>query len=98
MSATRPLLDGGGGGGETSRGGRKPFNRRSDAIAYGSPYQKAAALVDLVSNSQFHYYFISSILHPSHIKCPSHIFRKYKSFFLRLGYPRRATGYPCDPF
>nr|GFC15705.1 two pore calcium channel protein 1 isoform X1 [Tanacetum cinerariifolium] len=25
----------------------KPFARRSDAIAYGTPYQKAAALVDL---------------------------------------------------
>lgn len=27
---------------------RRIFNRRSDAIVYGSPYQKAAALVDLV--------------------------------------------------
>ncbi|XP_038694434.1 two pore calcium channel protein 1 isoform X3 [Tripterygium wilfordii] len=40
----RPLL-----GGESSRTSRRdrPFNRRSDAIAYGSPYEKAAALVDL---------------------------------------------------
>ncbi|XP_071700865.1 two pore calcium channel protein 1A [Rutidosis leptorrhynchoides] len=37
-------------GGETSRAGRKPFSRRSDAIAYGSPYQKAAALVDLAED------------------------------------------------
>ncbi|KAK9078756.1 hypothetical protein SSX86_002814 [Deinandra increscens subsp. villosa] len=44
-SAIEPLL-----GGETSRGGRKPFYRRSDAIAYGSPYQKAAALVDLAED------------------------------------------------
>lgn len=27
----------------------KPYQRRSDAIAYGTRYQKAAALVDLVS-------------------------------------------------
>lgn len=41
----RPLL-----GGESSHGigPRDRFNRRSDAITYGSPYQKAAALVDLV--------------------------------------------------
>ncbi|KAJ0879208.1 putative EF-hand domain, Ion transport domain, EF-hand domain pair protein [Helianthus annuus] len=44
-SAFEPLL-----GGESSRAGRKPFNRRSDAIAYGSPYQKAAALVDLAED------------------------------------------------
>nr|XP_043623765.1 two pore calcium channel protein 1A [Erigeron canadensis] len=43
--AEAPLL-----GGESSRGGRKPFSRRSDAIAYGSPYQKAAALVDLAED------------------------------------------------
>ncbi|PKI32081.1 hypothetical protein CRG98_047553, partial [Punica granatum] len=38
--------------GETSRGsgGRVRFKRRSDAIAYGSPYQKAAALVDLAED------------------------------------------------
>lgn len=43
--------------GESSRSSSGPrrrddrtgaFLRRSDAIAYGSPYQKAAALVDLV--------------------------------------------------
>nr|GFB09497.1 two pore calcium channel protein 1A [Tanacetum cinerariifolium] len=28
----------------------KPFARRSDAIAYGTPYQKAAALVDLAED------------------------------------------------
>uniref|UniRef100_A0A7N0U384 Ion transport domain-containing protein n=2 Tax=Kalanchoe fedtschenkoi TaxID=63787 RepID=A0A7N0U384_KALFE len=28
----------------------RPFNRRSDAIAYGTPYQKAAALVDLAED------------------------------------------------
>lgn len=39
-------------GGESSRGGgRRVFKRRSDAIAYGSTYQKAAALVDLVSST-----------------------------------------------
>ncbi|KAF5803077.1 putative Two pore calcium channel protein [Helianthus annuus] len=42
-----PLL-----GGETRRGGRKPFIRRWDAIAYGSPYQKAAALLDLAANGR----------------------------------------------
>ncbi|CAA0819904.1 Two pore calcium channel protein 1 [Striga hermonthica] len=38
--------------GESPRGRRrKPlFNRRSDAIAHGSPYQKAAALVDLAED------------------------------------------------
>ncbi|KAI3718455.1 hypothetical protein L6452_19327 [Arctium lappa] len=45
-----PLL-----GGESSsrwgvEGGRRVYNRRSDAIAYGSPYQKAAALVDLAED------------------------------------------------
>ncbi|MFS7945750.1 hypothetical protein Hanom_Chr06g00527831 [Helianthus anomalus] len=42
-----PLL-----GGETRRGGRKPFIRRWDAIAYGSPYQKAAALLDLAADGR----------------------------------------------
>ncbi|KAJ0561104.1 putative Two pore calcium channel protein 1, plant [Helianthus annuus] len=42
-----PLL-----GGETRRGGRKPFIRRWAAIAYGSPYQKAAALLDLAANGR----------------------------------------------
>ncbi|XP_024987640.1 two pore calcium channel protein 1B [Cynara cardunculus var. scolymus] len=42
-------------GGETSSrwgvaGGRRVYKRRSDAIAYGSPYQKAAALVDLAED------------------------------------------------
>lgn len=32
----------------SSRSDRKAFTRRSDAIAYGSTYQRAAALVDLV--------------------------------------------------
>lgn len=45
-----PLL-----GGESSsrwgvEGGRRVYHRRSDAIAYGSPYQKAAALVDLAED------------------------------------------------
>ncbi|KAL4585266.1 hypothetical protein LXL04_009882 [Taraxacum kok-saghyz] len=31
-------------------GGRREYKRRSDAIAYGSPYQKAAALVDLAED------------------------------------------------
>lgn len=53
MAAEEALL-----GGESSRAadGRRNFNaggcwpvvRRSDAITKGSPYQKAAALVDLV--------------------------------------------------
>ncbi|KAJ9562904.1 hypothetical protein OSB04_008064 [Centaurea solstitialis] len=43
------------GGGESSsrrgvEGGRRAYKRRSDAIAYGSPYQKAAALVDLAED------------------------------------------------
>ncbi|KAI3765444.1 hypothetical protein L2E82_15477 [Cichorium intybus] len=42
-------------GGESSSrwgvaGGRRDYTRRSDAIAYGSPYQKAAALVDLAED------------------------------------------------
>lgn len=42
-------------GGESSSrwgvaGGRRDYKRRSDAIAYGSPYQKAAALVDLAED------------------------------------------------
>ncbi|KAI3472481.1 hypothetical protein Pfo_030869 [Paulownia fortunei] len=51
------LLGGGGGGGEAAGGSGSPrrdrkrmFNRRSDAIAHGSPYQKAAALVDLAED------------------------------------------------
>ncbi|KAI3468427.1 hypothetical protein Pfo_025090 [Paulownia fortunei] len=47
----------GGGGGEAAGGSGSPrrdrkrmFNRRSDAIAHGSPYQKAAALVDLAED------------------------------------------------
>lgn len=50
------LLGGGGGGGESSGSSTSRrqtphvrFRRRSDAIAYGSAYQRAAALVDLVS-------------------------------------------------
>nr|GMD36826.1 two pore calcium channel protein 1B [Ipomoea batatas] len=43
---------GGGGGGPTARWlyRRGGFNRRSDAIVYGSAYQKAAALVDLAED------------------------------------------------
>ena len=42
-----PLLGDETGGWRNS--GRLPrFDRRSDAITHGSPYQKAAALVDLV--------------------------------------------------
>ncbi|KAL7215996.1 hypothetical protein ACSBR1_028029 [Camellia fascicularis] len=41
-------------GGESSGGGSRDrsshFSRRSDAIAHGSPYQKAAALVDLAED------------------------------------------------
>ncbi|KAL7000402.1 mitochondrial thiamine pyrophosphate transporter [Sarracenia purpurea var. burkii] len=41
----------GGGGSSNARRGRLPvLLRRSDAIAYGSPYQKAAALVDLAED------------------------------------------------
>lgn len=36
------------GGSGIPRGDGKRFNRRLDAIAYGSTYQKAAALVDIV--------------------------------------------------
>ena len=50
----KPLLGGESSGGragfsppEKDRG--RVFGKRSDAIAYGSPYEKAAALVDLVS-------------------------------------------------
>lgn len=59
--------------GESSRSSSSPrrrddrtgvFLRRSDAIAYGSPYQKAAALVDLVCFPpfflRFDVYFICS--------------------------------------
>lgn len=40
------------GGGRRRSGGnvhQRSYQRRSDAIAYGTRYQKAAALVDLVS-------------------------------------------------
>ncbi|KAI3499044.1 hypothetical protein L1887_34836 [Cichorium endivia] len=42
-------------GGETSRqwgvaGGQRVYKSRSDAITYGSPYQKAAALVDIAED------------------------------------------------
>ncbi|KAK4484444.1 hypothetical protein RD792_007026 [Penstemon davidsonii] len=39
-----------GGIGSPKRGRKHIFNRRSDAIAYGSPYEKAAALVDLAED------------------------------------------------
>lgn len=47
-------LLGGGGESSSSSSSRRQiphvrFRRRSDAIAYGSAYQRAAALVDLVS-------------------------------------------------
>ncbi|CBI21853.3 hypothetical protein VitviT2T_017700 [Vitis vinifera] len=45
----KPLLDGESSGGRR-RGQTPVFHRRSDAIAYGSPYQKAAALVDLAED------------------------------------------------
>jgi len=35
-------------GGRSNNVRRQLFERRSDAITHGSPYQKAAALVDLV--------------------------------------------------
>ncbi|KAK3404714.1 two pore calcium channel protein 1 [Eucalyptus grandis] len=43
-----PLLDGAASGDARRR--RERFDRRSDALAYGSPYQKAAALVDLAED------------------------------------------------
>uniref|UniRef100_A0A453FDG6 Uncharacterized protein n=1 Tax=Aegilops tauschii subsp. strangulata TaxID=200361 RepID=A0A453FDG6_AEGTS len=43
-SGSRRLSDGAGG-----QGSRK-YRRRSDALAYGDRYQKAAALVDLVGS------------------------------------------------
>lgn len=51
----KPLLYG-----ETSNGGgrRDRLYRRSEAITYGSPYQRAAALVDLVT---FYFPFLFSI-------------------------------------
>ncbi|KAH6795492.1 hypothetical protein C2S51_036478 [Perilla frutescens var. frutescens] len=46
-----PFLGAGEGGSESSRRDRRRFfNRRSDAIAHGSPYEKAAALVDLAED------------------------------------------------
>lgn len=61
----KPLLSGESSGGragfgppEKDRG--RVFGRRSDAIAHGSPYEKAAALVDLVSSS---FILIYNILH-----------------------------------
>jgi two pore calcium channel protein len=38
-----------GSGGSGARGARQ-YHRRSDALAYGDRYQKAAALVDLVGS------------------------------------------------
>ncbi|KAJ9686327.1 hypothetical protein PVL29_015294 [Vitis rotundifolia] len=47
----KPLLDGESSGSGGRRRGQTPvFHRRSDAITYGSPYQKAAALVDLAED------------------------------------------------
>lgn len=47
ITETNPVL----GGTSVLRGGAKgkQYHKRSDAIAYGDRYQKAAALVDLVS-------------------------------------------------
>lgn len=60
-TARNPLLND---GSSSSNGGwqkRKTFHRRSDAIAYGTPYQKAAALVDLVCFlSLFYFIFLKS--------------------------------------
>lgn len=42
------FLHGGEGASGLRRDRKRVFNRRSDAIAHGSPYEKAAALVDLV--------------------------------------------------
>ncbi|KAG8364725.1 hypothetical protein BUALT_Bualt18G0028600 [Buddleja alternifolia] len=39
-----------GGGSPSGESRKRVFNRRSNAIAYGSPYQKAAALVDLAED------------------------------------------------
>ncbi|VFQ61811.1 unnamed protein product [Cuscuta campestris] len=44
------LLSGEGGGGDSRFNRRGAFHRRSDAIVYGSSYQKAAALVDLAED------------------------------------------------
>ncbi|EXB37988.1 Two pore calcium channel protein 1 [Morus notabilis] len=46
----KPLLSGESSGHARSDGRSASFRRRSDAIAYGSPYQKAAALVDLAED------------------------------------------------
>ncbi|XP_024022354.1 two pore calcium channel protein 1A [Morus notabilis] len=46
----KPLLSGESSGHARSVGRSASFRRRSDAIAYGSPYQKAAALVDLAED------------------------------------------------
>lgn len=47
----KPLLGGessGARGPAPAKDRKRVFGKRSDAIAYGSPYEKAAALVDLV--------------------------------------------------
>ncbi|KAL6561514.1 mitochondrial thiamine pyrophosphate transporter [Orobanche minor] len=44
------LLSGTSGRGSPREHKKHLFNRRSDAIAHGSPYQKAAALVDLAED------------------------------------------------
>ncbi|XP_022892514.1 two pore calcium channel protein 1A-like [Olea europaea var. sylvestris] len=44
------LLDGGEGSSDSSRSDRRRLFNRTDAIAYGSTYQKAAALVDLAED------------------------------------------------
>ncbi|KAL5571175.1 hypothetical protein UlMin_020772 [Ulmus minor] len=46
----RPLLSGESSGNGRRNGPPAVIRRRSDAIAYGSPYQKAAALVDLAED------------------------------------------------
>ncbi|GMN53797.1 hypothetical protein TIFTF001_022926 [Ficus carica] len=46
----KPLLSGESSGHGRRSDGTASYTRRSDAIAYGSPYQKAAALVDLAED------------------------------------------------
>lgn len=56
------LLGGGEGSSDSSRRDRRPLFNRTDAIAYGSTYQKAAALVDLVR-------FINCLRNEFHNNC-----------------------------
>ena len=54
-------VDNGGDGDGDGYQRSKPYYRRSDAIAYGTRYQKAAALVDLVSIILSYFLFLSSL-------------------------------------